>query len=70
MEWVIVRFPRSRDVYIDGRLVGATNEILTTVAGPQTFDLGPGGDYRPPERLVTVSDTAPDAPQVVRFQQT
>lgn len=67
MEWVIVRFPRTRDVFIDDRLVGVTNHLLATHAGPQVFDLGPGGGYRPSRKRVTVTDTVPEDPKIVMF---
>ena len=67
MEWVIVRFPRVRDVFIDQRLVGQTNLLLSTKAGPQRFDLGPGGGYRPVQKKVTVANTDVDDPLVIAF---
>jgi len=67
MEWLEVQFPTTRDVYIDARLVGATNTLLATREGLQTIDLGPGGGYRPRSRRVKVTETAADDPKIVVF---
>ncbi len=69
MEWIEVQFRGVRDVFIDKRLVGATNTLLVTREGPQLVNLGPGGGYRPRNRQVTVTNTAADDPMVVKFSR-
>lgn len=69
MEWVVVRFPRVRDVYVGGSRVGRTNRLLTTRAGLQTFHLGDGGGYRPSARRIDVRETLATAPLVVHFEE-
>jgi hypothetical protein len=69
MEWVIVRFPRTRDVYIDHRLVGVTNRLLATFAGPQVFDLGPDGGYQPSQKKITVKGTLSEDPKIILFAE-
>jgi hypothetical protein len=67
VEWIKVTFPAVRDVFIDDRLVGATNKLLLTREGRQKIDLGPDGGYRPRSKHITVTDTAADDPKIVEF---
>jgi len=68
MEWVMVTYPRVRDVFIDGRRSGQTNRLLIVGEGTHMFDLGTPPDYRPTKRTVTVTDTSPAAPMIIDFQ--
>jgi hypothetical protein len=70
VEWVIVTYASTRDVFVDGRRTGATNQMFITREGTQTFDLGVPVDYRPPKRRVTVTDTVPADPMTIDFQST
>jgi hypothetical protein len=67
MEWVFVTYPGTRDVFIDGRRSGQTNRLLIVGEGTYQFDLGLPVDYRPRKRVVTVTDTTPDAPMMIEF---
>jgi hypothetical protein len=40
MEYVIVKFPTDRYVYIDGEQNGHTNDVLRIDAGTHVFELG------------------------------
>ncbi|MGH8472316.1 MAG: hypothetical protein ACREVJ_07680 [Gammaproteobacteria bacterium] len=68
MEWVIVKYPRVRDVFIDGRRSGPANRMLIVREGKQTFHLGTPIDYRPPRRSVTVTGTSAADPAMVEFE--
>jgi hypothetical protein len=70
MEWVIVRFSRTRDVFINDRRVGVTNRILASFAGPQVIDLGAGGGYTPPRKKVTLKGTIREDPAIILFGET
>jgi len=69
MQWVIVTFPDTRDVYIDGVQSGQTNEILAVGDGTHRFDLGQPLDYVPPAIQVYVSGTTYDSPLEVPFSK-
>lgn len=68
MEWVIVKYPRVRDVFIDGRRSGPANRILIVREGTQTFDLGKPLDYRPSRQTVTVTGSSAADPAMVEFK--
>lgn len=61
-EYVIVVYPRVRDVFIDGRRSGRTNQLLVVAAGGQKFSLGIPYDYQPRSVTVAVGSTTPADP--------
>jgi hypothetical protein len=67
MEWVVVRYARVRDVFIDGRRSGQTNCILAVAEGTHRFDLGVPSDYSPDKRIETITGTSDGAPLNVDF---
>ena len=67
MQWMIVHYPRLRDVFIDGMRAGRTDEVLPVREGTQDVDLGKPVDYTPVKRRVTVTDTSEDQPKEVEF---
>jgi len=67
MEFVVVTYPRIRDVFIDGRRVGPTNRVLFVPRGRHLFDLGKPVNYRPPQQSVNVINTSPMTPAFVHF---
>lgn len=69
MEYVIVRFPTRRRVYIDGGEAGCTNDVLRIDAGTHVFALGNVENFRPASRTVTVTDTSVLEPLEVEFHR-
>ena len=69
MEYVKVRYPTNRTVYIDGENSGQTNEILRVDAGTHLFDLGSLANYAPASRKVTVQDTTVLSPMEIAFRK-
>jgi hypothetical protein len=67
MEFVIVRFDRSKTVFVDGSPQGVTNTVQRVDAGPHTFDLGPGNDYEPDHMDRDVQGTDFDHPLELAF---
>lgn len=67
IQWMIVHYPRLRDVFIDGMRAGQTKEALPVREGTQDVDLGKPVDYTPAKRRVTVTNTAADQPKKVSF---
>jgi hypothetical protein len=67
MQWVIVTFPDTRDVYIDGVQSGQSNETLAAGDGTHLFGLGLPLDYDPPAVQQYVSGTTYDSPLEVPF---
>lgn len=68
IEYLIVSYPRVRDVFISGAMVGVTNEIIRVRRGTMSVHLGQPIDYRPGQASVKVSDTTEDAPKIVTFR--
>ena len=69
MEYVIVKYPTSRDVFINGKKNGLTNESLRVDAGTSIFDLGEPWDYLPESREVEVADTTVLEPLEIEFYE-
>ncbi len=69
MEYVIVKFPTNRFVYIDDEKNGKTNEVLRVEAGTHKFDLGPLKNYSPESQTVPVSDTSVLGPLELVFSK-
>ena len=67
MEYVIVKYPYIRDVYIDGVQNGQTNVVLYIDKGTHIFDLGSPIDYTPASQNVYVSDTSVLIPLEITF---
>jgi len=67
VEYVRVRFPEIRTVFVDGRPAGRTNETLVIEAGTHEVDLGQPGDYAPSKKLVIVTNTTSISPVEINF---
>jgi len=67
LENILVNFPVSRTVLIDGEESGKTNAILRVEEGTHTFSLGDPQDYKPSSRTVKVKGTSPIKPREVTF---
>ena len=67
MEFVIVKYPEERDVFIDDQQSGKTNQTLQVETGHHTFSLGAPPDYTPPSQDVAVADTNPIIPMEIEF---
>ena len=57
MEYVVVSYPTARDVRIDGRIAGKTNDTLRVERGHHTFDLGYPQDYQPASIKKSIRNT-------------
>ena len=68
MEFVIVRFPGTRTVFIDGGPQGDTNLTKRVDAGPHDFDLGSPMNYVPNLVHRNVQGTTIDRPMEVVFE--
>jgi hypothetical protein len=66
-EYVLVSYPRVRDVFVDGRRSGQTNELLTVAEGEQEFSLGDPVDYQPRRRVIVITGTTENDPQQIPF---
>ena len=69
MEHVIVRFPESRNVFVDDREGGFTYKKFKVNEGKHTFKLAGPKDYRPNWRRPTVTGTNPIEPMEVIFDK-
>ncbi len=64
--WVIVTFPKVRDVYVDGVRSGKTNTAFNVQLGHHTFDLDEPKDYKP-AKIALLIDGTPVNPTVIEF---
>ncbi len=67
MEYLLVRFPRSRRVLIDSEFNGRTNVLIELEAGTYTVGLGPPANFTPESRRVVLKDTGKFEPKEVAF---
>jgi len=70
LEWVKVKYLRTRDVFVDGRRSGETNLVLIVSRGTHRFELGTPPDYAPRKRDVQVTGTSALAPLEIDFAPT
>jgi hypothetical protein len=69
MEYVRVRFPTRRMVYVDGERNGYTNQVLRVDAGTHVFQLANVANFEPAFRRVMVRDTTVLEPLVIAFRR-
>lgn len=69
MEWVIVIYPRVRDVFVDNIRSGQTNAKLAMAEGTYTVHLGTPIDYNPREHTVAVTGTSEAIPMEIKFER-
>jgi PEGA domain-containing protein len=67
MEYLVVKFERSRRVVINGNPFGLTNTLIQIEAGTHTVTLAPPADFSPATLAVVVVDTSALAPLTVTF---
>ena len=67
MEYLIVHFPRSRRVKIDGEFNGRTEDLLELEAGSHVVSLGPPDNFTPKNRRVVLKDTSELEPREIDF---
>ncbi|MDX1429800.1 MAG: hypothetical protein R3282_05910, partial [Rhodothermales bacterium] len=69
-EFVIVVFPDSRDVVIDGNEeAGKTNTLIVVNTGRHTFSLQGEQNFTPREQTVLVKNTRANDPLTVEFHK-
>jgi hypothetical protein len=69
-EYLLVRFPETRIVLIDGVPQGKTNLVLSLEAGVHTVALDPDTGLSQPEQSVVLDKTTAGEPLIVTFQAT
>ena len=69
MEYMIVRFPETREVRVDGVPHGRTNIVLQFEAGIHDVTLGPPWNFAPLEQKVLLLNTAALDPYCVEFRR-
>ncbi len=67
MEYLIVLFPQSREVRVDGVPQGKTNVVLQLEAGVHDVTLAPPRDFSPLEQKVLLQNTAALDPCRIQF---
>ncbi len=67
MEYIVVRYPKHRQVIIDGELSGFTNIILMIQNGHHQIELDGKADYSPSKSIVMVKNTDVDFPMKIEF---
>lgn len=69
MQYLKVRFPTRRRIKIDGEFNGYTNKLIEIRGGPHRISMGSPENFKPRERRVTLRNTAPLRPKIVRFEK-
>lgn len=69
MEYIIVTYPQTRTVFIDGEENGETGERLRVEEGKHTVNLGDPRDYKPKWRRPTVTGTTTVHPMIIEFER-
>ena len=69
MEFIIVKFPETRSVLIDGEEGGFTNTTLRMEEGTHTFSLGGKQDYKPSTLTLKIQRTTMVKPMEVIFEK-
>ncbi len=69
MEFLVVRFPRSRRVVIDDEFNGRTDEVIELEAGTHMVSLGPPANFTPESRRIVLRNTSPLEPREVVFDE-
>ena len=69
MEYVRILFAVKRDVYIDDKNAGQTNEMLRIGTGTHLFHLGDPKDYTPNEIILKITDTTEFSPEEITFEE-
>jgi hypothetical protein len=65
MEYVVISYPTTRKVRIDGQDAGFTNDTLMVEAGHHLFDLGDPRDYLPGTVTMIVQSTTSIGPLII-----
>jgi len=68
MEYLVVRFPRSRRVLVDDEFNGHTEDLIELEAGRHVVSLGPPYNYTPEEQTIILKETAELDPREVSFE--
>jgi hypothetical protein len=69
MEFLVVRFPRSRRVLIDDEFTGRTDDLIELEAGTYTISLGPPANFTPESRKIVLRNTSALEPREVVFDE-
>jgi hypothetical protein len=67
MEFLIVLFPTTRGVQVDGALQGWTNMVRQLEAGAHEVTLDPPGNFSPVSQCILLENTAALIPYCVQF---
>lgn len=67
MEYIIVKYPTNRFVYIDGEKGGVTNDKLRVEAGTHEIELGNLKNYKPVLQEVELEGTTVLQPMEIEF---
>lgn len=68
MEYLLVRYPGTREVLVDGAFQGWTNVILPLDAGTYTVTLGAPRDFAPLEQRIHLEFTSILTPYRITFE--
>lgn len=69
MEYLIVRFPETRNVWVDDVPQGKTDIVLELEAGVHKITLAPPHDFSPLEQKVLLQNTAALDPCRIEFHR-
>lgn len=67
MEYLFVKYFRSRNAFLDGQKIGKTNETLRVEKGTHKVDLGEPKNYCPKFTEIQIEDTTQISPKEIEF---
>ncbi len=68
-EYLVVLFPRKREVLINGEFMGFTNRRLELEGGHYRVALGPPPNFVPEEQEVELINTTIISPKIIQFEE-
>lgn len=68
MEFLMVQYPRKRNVLIKGQVIGATNELIELEGGSYSVTLSLPKNYSPSSRKVVLANTSALDPMIIAFE--
>jgi PEGA domain len=69
MEFLVILFPRSRRVMVNGEFMGNTNVVLELEGGPYEVTLGPPKNFTPDKHDIYLRNTAALMPLIIEFKE-
>jgi uncharacterized membrane protein len=67
-EYLVILFPRSRRVKLNGEYSGKTNRLMEIEGGKYNITLGPPENFEPDAHDIDLRGTSAQSPKIVTFR--